>query len=349
MKKFFRLLCAAGLVLSGASCTSTSTLTMGVLEPARISVPSNVTKVGLINRSIPSAGNKTVDQIDRILSLEGLNLDREGAESAITGLYDELSAYNRFENVVIIEDIEIQRKGLGVFPAALGWEAVQQICDEFDVDVLLSLEFYDTDTKATYESTMVTVPNNLGIKATIPGHKVTLNTEIKNGWRVYDPRQKYILDEYVENNRIASVGEGVNPIKAVEAIIGRKEAVLQTSNNLGNRYGRNLMPLRKRVTREYFVRGTDNFKIAQRRAQTGDWEGAAQLWEKEVRNPDAKIAGRACYNMAIINEINGDLEKAMEWASKSYADYEITNALKYVNILKYRMAEQQRLDEQLSR
>lgn len=340
---------AIGLALSVGGCASTSTLTMGVLEPARIHVPSNASKVGLINRSIPSAGNKTVDQLDKILSLEGLHLDKEGAESALTGLYDELSGYNRFENVVIIDDIEIQRKGLGVFPAALGWEAVKQICDEFDVDVLLSLEFYDTDTKASYESTMVTVPNNLGIKANIPGHKVTLNTEIKNGWRVYDPSQKYILDEYVENNHIVSVGEGVNPVKAVEAIIGRKEAVLQTSAQLGNRYGRNLMPLRKRVTREYFVRGTDNFKVAQRRAQTGDWDGAAELWEKEVHNTDAKIAGRACYNMAIINEINGDLDKAMEWASKSYADYDIDNALKYVNVLKYRMAEQQRLEEQLSR
>ena len=62
-----------------------------------------------------------------------------------------------------------------------------------------------------------------------------------------------------------------------------------------------------------------------------------------------KIAGRACYNMAIINEINGDLNAAMDWASKSYTDYDISNALRYVNILKNRLANKRIIDHQLAR
>ena len=349
MRNFVRLFCALSLIMVAVSCSSTSTLTIGVLQPARITVPSSAKNVGLINRSIPSESNKNFDKIEKFLSLEGLHLDREGAESAVTGLYDELARLDRFDKITIIDSIMVQRKGLGLMPAALSWNYVQEICEEFGVDVLLSLEFYDTDTKVAYESKMVTIPNNLGIKASVPGHKVTLNTAIKNGWRIYDPQFKLIRDEYVENNQIVTVGEGINPMKAVEAVIGRKEAVIQTSNDLGSYYGQNLIPLRKRVTRLYFVKGTDNFKVAQRRAQTGDWEGAAKLWEHEVNHPDIKIAGRACYNMAIINEINGDLNKAMEWASKSYSDYDIGDALRYVNILKYRLAEQSRLDQQLAR
>lgn len=349
MRVFRFIITTAFLAIFFTSCSSTSTLTMGVLEPARINVPNDVVKVGLINRSLPSEGNKTVDKIDKILSLEGLNLDKEGAEAAVSGLYDELTALNRFESVKILDDIEVQKKGLGVFPAALSWQDVEKICEENGVDALLSLEMYDTDTKVDFETTMINIPNNLGIKANVPGHKVTLFTTIKNGWRVYNPNNKIVLDEIVENHQVVSHGEGINPMKAVEAIIGRKEAVIQTSTNLGSAYASDLRPLRRRVTREYFVRGTDNFKIAQRRAQTGDWEGAADLWEREVQNPDMKIAGRACYNMAIINEINGDLNKAMEWASRSYADYDISNALRYVNILKHRMSEQRLLDKQLAR
>lgn len=353
MRVFRFIITTAFLAIFFISCSSTSTLTMGgVLEPARINVPNDVVKVGLINRSLPSEGNKTVDKIDKILSLEGLNLDKEGAEAAVSGLYDELTALNRFESVKILDDIEVQKKGLGgVFPAALSWQDVEKICEENGgVDALLSLEMYDTGTKVDFETTMINIPNNLGIKANVPGHKVTLFTTIKNGWRVYNPNQKIVLDEIVENHQVVSHGEGINPMKAVEAIIGRKEAVIQTSTNLGSAYASDLRPLRRRVTREYFVRGgTDNFKIAQRRAQTGDWDGAADLWEREVQNPDMKIAGRACYNMAIINEINGDLNKAMEWASRSYADYDISNALRYVNILKHRMSEQRLLDKQLAR
>ena len=349
MKNLNQLLSAGAILLLLSSCVSTNKLTMGATEPARISLPSSASRVGLINRSIPSEENKVVDKIDKILSLEGLNLDREGAESAVTGLYDELTRNTRFETITIIDDTDIQRKGLGIFPAALDWQSVQEICDANDVDVLFSLEFYDTDTRVDYELTTVTIPNDLGIKASLPGHKVTLNTAIKNGWRVYDPQNKLILDEYTFNDRITSIGSGVNPMKAVEAVIGRKEAVIQRSSNIGNSYGYDVRPLRKRVSRDYFVKGTENFVIAKRRAQTGDWDGAAVLWEKEVNNPDGKIAGRACYNMAIINEINGDLEKAMEWASKSYTDYNNGEALRYVNILKYRMQEKRQLERQLSR
>ena len=91
-----------------------------------------------------------------------------------------------------------------------------------------------------------------------------------------------------------------------------------------------------RVTRDYYVRGSGNFKIATRKARTGNWDGAAKLWQQEVTNSKRKIAGRACYNMAIISEINGDVDGAIQWAQKSYENYNNHLALSYVNLLKNR-------------
>ncbi|MFS4468449.1 DUF6340 family protein [Maribacter sp. 2210JD10-5] len=349
MKNLLQFAILAVLLVFISSCSSTNRLTMGVTEPARIPLSSDIARIGIINRSIPSEENRVLNEIDKILSLEGKNLDKEGAEALITGLKDELNRGERFDKIEIISDGEAQRKGLGVFPAALSWDTVEKICKEHDVDILFSLEFYDTDTQADYEMTMVTIPNNLGIEAKVPGHKVALNTVIKNGWRIYDPVGKVILDEYTSRDYIVSRGAGINPVKAIEAVIGRKEGVQQVSADLGTQYGRNTKPLRRRVARDYFVRGTDNFVIAKRRAQTGDWDGAADLWERELNNPKMKVAGRAYYNMAIINEINGDLEKAIDWASKAYSDYGNNNALGYVNILKRRAAEKRELKRQLSR
>ncbi len=51
-----------------------------------------------------------------------------------------------------------------------------------------------------------------------------------------------------------------------------------------------------------------------------------------------KIAGRACYNRAIMNEINGSLDEAPGCAQKSYEDYGIRPALKYIRILEDRKA-----------
>jgi hypothetical protein len=238
---------------------------------------------------------------------------------------------------------------MGVFPARLDWDYVTELCKTNGIDVLFSLEFYDTDTHATYQLTNRELPNSLGINVKIPYHKVTLNTQIKNGWRIYDPYEKIVLDEFSSAAFVSSVGEGVNPLKAVEAAIAREEGVIDRSQYIGNQYAWRIRPVKKRIARDYFVRGSDNFKVAKRKAQTGDWDGASLLWERELGNPKRKVAGRATYNMAIINEINGNLEKAIEWATRSYTEYRTKEALRYMHLLNYRVAEQAELERQTSR
>ena len=322
---------------------------MSAVEPAPITLSKDVTRIGIINRSLPSEGNKTADKIDKILSAEGLNLDNEGSEAAILALKEQLERNETIEEIVIIDDLAPLRKGLSVFPSTLTWNEIETLCEEYKVDAIFSLAFYDTDTKVSYKATMLNIPNDLGVKVAVPAHELTLNTLVENGWRVYDPYFKRIADELVFSDHVISVGKGINPIKAYEAIIGRKEAVLHQSKYMGMDYAQRLLPYKHRVNRDYFVRGTDNFKIAQRKAQAGDWDGAAVLWQQETVNPDPKVAGRACYNMAISNEINGELDEAMQWASKSYTDYNNNYALSYLNTLKYRASQKEVLSQQLSR
>ena len=58
------------------------------------------------------------------------------------------------------------------------------------------------------------------------------------------------------------------------ALVGRKEAVNQVSNKAGHGYALRIIPYRLRVMRDYYVKGTDNFKIARRKAQVGKWDEA---------------------------------------------------------------------------
>ncbi|GAB5473690.1 MAG: hypothetical protein Mars2KO_17890 [Maribacter sp.] len=331
------------------SCGATNRLTMGVTEPAIVHLPADVKRVGIINRSLPSKGNTALDKIDKVLSAEGLNLDKKGAEAAIASLSSELSVIKNFEDIKIIENVEEVKKGLAVLPATLSWDLVERICQEHQVDVLFSLAFYDTDTKADYKITTMKLPNSLGVDVDVPAQEVTLATNVVNGWRIYDPQIKEVVDERLFNKNMVFRGKGINPMKAVEAVAGRNETVQEYSKNVGIAYAKRLIPRTRRIARDYFVRGTDNFKTAQRRAQAGDWDGAAELWEMELTNPDEKIAGRAHYNMAISHEINGNLDEAVRFASKSYADFRTNLALDYVNVLNYRIRQNRVLDQQLAR
>ena len=328
-----------------SSCSSMNELTMSVIEPAPVQLPSDIQSVGIINQSGPSEENSDLDKIDRIFSLEGKELDINGAKEFIKGLHDGLLNSNGFTEVKILENIDNNSRGSGSFPVPLSWEMIDQLCQKNEVDVLFALSFYDTDAAIDYKMIPVELSTPVGISVPAIEHQATISTLIKTGWRIYYPVQSLILDEYMINDNITLQGVGINPAKAVEAVMEREKAVLQKSNIIGQNYVARIFPYKVRVSRDYFVRGTDNFKVAKRRAQTGNWDGAAELWELEITNPKRKVAGRACYNMAIINEINGNLDAAIDWASKSYVDYKNKEAIRYMDVLNRRVIKNNQLQQ----
>lgn len=341
MKNLFFILIFSIII---SSC-KTNLVYMSVMEPAPVFLSNSIKKIGIINRSLPAEKTKKSDDLEKILSLEGKDLDKECADATVNGVQDELLKNNRFAEIKKINRDDLKTTGLGVFPASLDWKIVEKICNDNQVDALFSLEMFDTDAKLSYKINNITLSTPLG---NVPGieHEASLQTLIKTGWRIYDPVGHTIADEYSMSESINTLGKGINPVTALSAITGRKDAVKNTSGIMGQNYATRIIPYWIRVTRDYYVKGSENFKIAKRRAQTGNWDGAAELWLKETTSNNSKAAERACYNMAIINEINGNLDKAIEWAQKSYEDYNNKLALQYVNILKNRKARNNELQLQ---
>ena len=288
-----------------------------------------------------------MDDIDKILTIEGKNLDKDGANAAIDGLSGRLRLEEgRFDEIKLVESAELQNNGGPLYPSEINGGIVDRICEENEVDILMVLSYFDTDSRVEYnvEPAKVNIPVVGEVDAI--EQEATVTTLIKLGWRVYDPVNQMILDEFVQGTEQVSSGRGINPMIAYNAIKGRDEGVKRVSSDMGRVYGNRMFPYRRRVSREYYSKGTDNFKVAKRRAETGDWDGAAELWEAEINNPKRKIAGRAHYNMAISSEINGNLDEAIEWASKAYTDYNDKNGLDYVRILRRRQAQREELERQ---
>jgi Family of unknown function (DUF6340) len=325
-----------GLIISAScSCSSTNLMTLSVKKPSPVTLPSSARSVAVVNRTSVSDNSRTLDAIHKALSLETNDLQDAGARASLLGLSDELQKNERFTEVKQMTNLKLYSFGAGVFPSALVWDSVQKICSETNTNLLFSLELFDTESKLDYAANPTNM--NLGV-ASIPvlEHHVSMSTNLKTGWRIYDPSTRTILDEYVLGTNIISEGSGINPAVAASGLIGRKEAIKDAANKAGAAYASRILPYWIRVSREYFVSGDDNFKTAMRRARAGNWDGAAQIWQQETGSNNRTLAGRACYNMAIIQEINGDLDGAIQWAQKSYEDYKIRLALQYLQTLQYR-------------
>jgi hypothetical protein len=319
-------------------------MSLSVLKPAPVSIPANIKTVALVNRSKASGESQTLDAIHKALSLESNDLQQAGANGSLRGLKDELMKNTRFTEVKPL-NIDLRSFGAGIFPTPMQWDSVEKICRENNTDALFSLELFDTESKLNYSASPAQV--NLGVTS-LPAiaHQVNMATSVKTGWRIYDPSTRTILDEYILGEDISASGSGINPAVAASSLIGRKEAVTDVGIKAGEAYADRILPYWIRVSRDYFVSGNENFVTAKRKAQAGNWDGAAQLWLQETKSTDGKLAGRACYNMAIISEINGDLDGAIQWAQKSYENYNIRLALHYVNILKNRQRQNELLKSQ---
>jgi hypothetical protein len=344
MKNGFLILILAVIM---SSC-KTNQLYLSVVEPAPVTLPADIKKVGVINRSASTDETKAIDVAEKVLTLEGANLDKEGAVESIKGLSEELLNNNRFTEVIPLNDIDFRTPKIGMFPAPLSWDIVSQICKSTGTDALFSLEKFDTDTHINYSTRKVDIKTPLG---TIPGleHQASMETVVKTGWRIYDPAGKAILDEFIYDESIVSSGRGVNPLAAAAALMGRKEAVKQVGNKAGHGYALRIIPFEIRVMRDYYVKGSDRFKVAKRKAQMGKWNEAGELWKAELENPKMKVASRATYNMAIISEINGDLDGALKWAQKSFEDYNNKLGREYVRILENRRYKNEVLAQQEAR
>ncbi|HPC98978.1 MAG TPA: DUF6340 family protein [Bacteroidales bacterium] len=345
MKKYLWLMLVAGLLLS----CKTQQLYLNVTEPAVVTLPPGVHSAGIVDRSEASKEAKALDAIDKVLTLEGAGLDRAGADAAIEGLASKLVADGRITELKRINEKFDAVHLAGPFPPPIDWTVVDRVCSENSVDILFSLEAFDTDTRINYQVIKGGPPKTLLGAVTGVEHRADMQTLVKTAWRIYYPSRQTVLDEFPVVHSLNFSATGLTPVVAAAALIDRKEAVKKVGIRAGEIYASRIIPYQIEVERDYYVKGTDNFRTAMRKARTGKWDEAGDLWRKETQNPSGKIAGRAHYNMAIIEEINGNLPAAREWAEKAYENYNLRKALKYVRIIENRMRENELLQIQEER
>ncbi|MCK4345583.1 MAG: hypothetical protein KAX05_09890, partial [Bacteroidales bacterium] len=68
------------------------------------------------------------------------------------------------------------------------------------------------------------------------------------------------------------------------------------------------------------------------------------LWERNLNNPDPKIASAAKYNMAMINEMKGKMENAVELAKAAWQLNQNKTIETYIQLLENRLSNQRKQD-----
>jgi len=334
---------AAGLIMLITSCTHTRLVHMNALRPAEITMPREVQKIIVVNRT--KFDKKAKEIIEGVFTGELPGDDRKGVIEAIFAFQQNVTQTPRFK-VEIAEEVLEGNSVMTNFPDPLSWEEVEKLCNKYEADVLIAAEVFDTDFIVTSGANSVKVS-----EGPIPRVQFYArgNGSATIGFRLYDPVEKIIVDEQLITERHHWEASGPGIINARSSLIGRAEAIKYVSRLVGGTYAYKISPMPVRVTRTFYSkhRKSPEIAIGARYGDVNQWAEALEAWERGLPHARRKQAGYLCYNIAIAHEVQGNLDSAIEWAQKSYVEYRDKRARDYVRRLRNRAAAEERLEEQL--
>jgi hypothetical protein len=341
-KNGFVILAFIAIVL--VSC-STSSVMVEVLVPADITVPQDIKKLAVINRSLPAKGEKLNNILEGVLTGEGIQVDRDASNRCVSGVADKLLNSPRF-TVTVPGNVDYRGTGTAEFPIPLDWSEVEKVCNASNAEALVALETFDSNTSTRYslrEKTKKEGEQTIKYNVSV----AHMDVSISAGWRIYYPAKKKVIDQNVFVDHKGWEAEGKTNEDAYGHLPAQRICVSDAGFFAGQQYGFRISPTWVNVSRAYYVKGNDDFKDAKFKVRSNLWKSAAEIWQKYVNDKDPKIAGRATYNMAVACEIEGKLDIALDWARKSYSNYHNSKARSYINTLTQRIADQDKLKEQM--
>lgn len=216
------------------------------------------------------------------------------------------------------------------------WSKFQSLCDTHGADAILFLNEF----KYVYD--IYEVDNQAFNYFTIHYH---LNLSLE--WMLIDPDNKKVLDRKTTNKQDNWMESGSKALDIESFIRESNDYLIAFTNDIAFEYAERISPMWKPETRYYYISGPPEFKTANQYAENNQWERAKEIWEKYSQSENFVVAKHANYNLALANEILGDLDKAYELAKRVEDKYNSTRGGYYAELLKNRLKEQELLMKQL--
>ncbi len=345
--KLFLFIVPPLFLLSG--CMKSTSLT--VLQPAQFKVPDHIAKIAVVDRSKPSNGWLNV--LEGLFTGEAIGQDRESRMEAVRGLTDALQRTPRFR--VISTGIEMSGSKAGAsLPEPMPWSEVQRICADYASDALVTIESFDSNNSTTTRPRHSKKKNKDGTTTTLTDYLAEMRTDVHIGWRFYDPKSKIIFDEVVTDDYLKKEASSGTERGAVSSLPSQVSVTRKVAFMVGREYGMRIAPVYIEVKRQYYPKAkgfSEEMEQAARFAQAGNWDQAAAIWKKmeATARDNPKAAGRAAYNMAVVAEVKGNLDLALEWAEKSWTQYGDKKARSYIDILHRRQNDARKADDQMNK
>lgn len=289
------------------SCTKLFYTSLDVLRPAQVAFSLNSNNLAIINNTVvqPSNfGHKT-----QLLNEKKTNANVQTDSLAIlclNALNEDLETKDFFASVNLISN-SVNKSSYFNNTSELTDENVKKLCNANRSSVLLSLDKIQVND----DLNEYFIPENMSFLA-------TLEARVETTWSIHYPGVtdfetiQFKDTLYWESNTY-------NRKEAIKELPDRVDALKDAALEAGHKSVNRFVPYWEKVDRYFYSSNNKLMKQAMDSVYVKNWKSAIEIWEKVYNTKQGSIQqAQAANNIAIAYEITGDVENAIEYATKSY-------------------------------
>ena len=297
-------------------------LTIEDPNPSTDELPKDVQSLTLMNRSMDNQfKNYQEDSLQNFFYRNGYQLskivlDSTAADTTIKALAALIFESGRYD-VVVPVDRNIKRiLPYEFLPDTLNPEQVSQICRNYNTDALMVMERFTTKLMAD-NSREKYIDQNLNAFYT---YNASLDLKYDAFFRIYKPGKKTLIKEIELIDTISWESTDSNQTRMINKIPSIKMAMIDAGIKVALDIDSKLSPTWTQEKRGYFLFNPGDDR-GQQLMNDSNYEAAGKYWDEMAQSKNKKIRSKAEYNLALVKELNGDIDGAIEWGLKSFYSF----------------------------
>ncbi len=313
-------------------CIPGKYMTIETLNPASFTFPEDVKHVMVFNFAyLPSSDTSSFNEAAQLEPREQYFVDTTVVNNVFNGLFSVLdnspAAY--LNNAPYYES---RSEDTVDFLQPMEQSAIEFLCDSFNVDAVISFEYYGLSVDTKTYNTVVFDDEYSFVTAADRG------MVRKMLWRIYDKKQGLINEKMMQDTLYWSA-YGDNEEDARDNLPGIGDELREAFWYGGYNYGTEISPTWSDSRRSYF--------------EINDRKGSDISLNEEKLREIAAGKGRirvykAAYNLAVYNEMNDSIFSAVNWINKALQIRPDAGVARYYQEeLKKREATHSELEKQL--
>lgn len=310
-----------------------ATLTIENAQPAKDELPPDIRSITLMNRSMSDQfRDYQEDSLQMYFYRKGFQasviaLDSTVADTTVKALSQLMFESGRYDVVVPVEPNIERNLSYGIFPDMLSSEYVSQICSQYQTDALMVLESFTMKVMTDYSQ-----------ERSADGGRylyASLDLAYHAGFRIYQPGTKNLTREITVNDTIYWESADYSQERLFGKLPSVKQALINAGIKIALDTDSKISPSWTPENRGYFLFQRQGDR-GQQLMNENKYDEAAKFWAEMAQLTNKKTRSKAEFNLALASELNGDIDKAIEWGVKSFYSHYRHQTENYLKKLKTR-------------